>query len=50
MQAVPEDFDIKRHVVAILERSDTLGLRPKNMDVDAFLRYVSFTAHLCMLN
>ena len=37
-QEIPEDFDIKSHVLKILEDRRSLETRPKNMDVDAFLR------------
>ena len=32
------DFDIKRHVMKLLESKDRSTLRPKSMDMDAFLR------------
>lgn len=38
LQVVPEDFDIKSHVLRILEESGKSDLRPKNMDIDAFLQ------------
>ena len=38
-QEVSKDFDIKAHVLKILEDRASLDTRPKNMDVDAFLRY-----------
>ncbi|CAI8038185.1 Probable dimethyladenosine transferase [Geodia barretti] len=34
---VGKDFDIKAHVLKILEDKNSLDKRPKNMDVDAFL-------------
>lgn len=34
---VSKDFDIKAHVLTVLEEKESLDLRPKNMDVDAFL-------------
>ena len=37
---VSEDFDIKEYVVKILEESEKAELRPRNMDIDSFLRYV----------
>jgi 18S rRNA (adenine1779-N6/adenine1780-N6)-dimethyltransferase len=35
---VGKDFDIKAHILKILEDKNSLDKRPKNMDVDAFLR------------
>ena len=37
-QEVPNDFDIKTHVLNILDESEKSILRPKNLDVDGFLR------------
>jgi 18S rRNA (adenine1779-N6/adenine1780-N6)-dimethyltransferase len=34
---VGKDFDIKAHILKILEDKNSLDKRPKNMDVDAFL-------------
>ena len=38
IQEIPEDFDIKSHVLRLLEESGRSDLRPKNMDIDAFLQ------------
>ena len=48
-QVVCEDFDIKIYVLKILEDRSCLDVRPKNMDVDAFLRYTMwcFLDHDC---
>ncbi len=37
---MPEDFVIKDYVIKILEENEKLDLRPRNMGIDDFLRYV----------
>lgn len=44
-QRVAEDFDFKEYVLGVLEESGKIGLRPKNMDTEAFLRFVTAWQH-----
>ena len=37
IQEIAEDFDIKSHVLRLLEESGKNDMRPKSMDIDAFL-------------
>lgn len=41
-QVIDEGFDIKTHVLKILEDRGSLDVRPKGMGVDDFLRYISY--------
>ena len=39
LQSIPEEFSIKAYVIELLEESKKVEQRPKNMDIDDFLRW-----------